>query len=111
MLFPKDEIIADIEGRIKRTGSDSSEWCIGIARDTRGMFFQSHLVEERNDGLLYREAFTPVCAREIIEYFVTGRGAILDASSQNDGRLVYAYRKTPLNRSHPKQESYFGVRS
>jgi hypothetical protein len=35
MLFPKDEIISDIDARIKRTGGECSDWYVGVAKDSR----------------------------------------------------------------------------
>jgi hypothetical protein len=94
MLFPKNEIIADIKGQIRKLGGEYSDWCVGIAKDVQESLFETHLLEDRNDGFLYREAFTLGCAQEIRDYFVTQRGATVDHSSSDGGRLVYAYRKT-----------------
>jgi hypothetical protein len=94
MLLPRDEIIAEIDGRIKSTGADYSDWCVGVAKDSQEPHFEAHLIEDRNDGFLYRQAFTLGCAQEIRGYFVTQRGATVDHSSSNGGRLVYVYRKT-----------------
>jgi hypothetical protein len=107
MLFPKDEIIADVDGQIKKMGGKYSDWCVGIAKDSQEPFFQAHLIADKSDGFLYREAYTPNFAREILEHFVTQGGAILDASSQNGGRLVYAYPKTPLKPSVQIKKSRF----
>jgi hypothetical protein len=96
MLLPKDEIIVDIEGQIKKMGGKYTDWYVGIAKDSQEPHFEDHLIEDRNDGFLYREAFTPGCAQEIKDYFVTQREATGDPNSHEDGRIVYAYRKTPL---------------
>lgn len=109
MLLSKDEIISDIEARIKRTASDYSDWYVGVAKDFRGAFFEVHLVEDRNDGFLYREAFTPGCAREIRNYFVTQHGASLDPSNSDVGRIVYAYRKTPVESGERVGNGHFDV--
>jgi hypothetical protein len=97
MLLPKDEIIADFEAQIRKMGGEYSEWFVGVAKDLREPLFETHLLEDKNDGFLYREAFTPGCAREIRGHFVTQRAATIDASSRQGGRLIYAYRKTPLD--------------
>ncbi len=94
--LPKSEIIVDIEGQIEKMGGNYNNWYVGLAKDCQESFFQSHLLEDRNDGFLYREAFTAVCAREIKDYFVTELGASLDPSNSDGGRIVYAYRKTPV---------------
>ena len=109
MLLPKDEIISDIDTRIKRTSAEYSDWCVGVAKDSREPFFEAHLVEDRNDGFLYREAFTPGCAQEIRDYLVNQCGATLDPSSNDGGRLVYAYRKTPLEPSVRIKKSGFAL--
>ncbi len=109
MLLPKDEIIADIESQIRRNGGEFSDWCVGVAKDSREPFFEAHLVEDRNDGFLFREAFTPGCAQEIRDYLVNQCGATLDPSSSDDGRLVYAYGMTPLEPSVRIKKSGFAL--
>ncbi len=96
MLLSKDEIISDIEARIKRTGGAYRDWYVGVANDNREPIFEAHLLEDKNDGFLYREASTPGCAREIRDYFATHCGALDDPSGRQGGRIVYAYRKTPV---------------
>jgi hypothetical protein len=44
MLFPKDEIIADVDRQIKKMGGKYSDWCVGIAKDSQEPFFQAHLL-------------------------------------------------------------------
>ena len=109
MLVPRDEIISDIETQIKRKDGDYSDGCVGVAKDSREPFFEAHLVEDRNDGFLYREAFTPGCAREIRDHFIIQRGAAVDPCSGDEGRLVYAYRMTPLKPSARIKKSCFAL--
>jgi hypothetical protein len=94
MLLPRDEIIADIDAQIGRTGGECPDWCVGIAKDGREPLFETHLLEDKNDGWVYREAFTPTSAREVIDHFVTDCGTGDDSSRRDGGgRIVHAYRK------------------
>ena len=79
MLLPKDEIIADIEAQIRKSGGDYRAWCVGTAKDTHGTVFTRHDLEDLEDGWIYREAFTPGAAREVLHYFVSHCGTDSDA--------------------------------
>jgi hypothetical protein len=96
VLLPKGEIIADIEAQIRRIGGEHRDWCVGVAKDPRVPLFETHVVEDRHDGWLYREAFTAVSAREVKDHFVVECGSAEDPESCDGGRLVYAYRKAPV---------------
>lgn len=99
MLLPRDEIISDIEAQIKKMGGEYHDWCVGIAKDRREPLFETHLLEDKDDGFLFREAFTPGCAGEIRDHFVAQRVTSDDSSNcANGGRLVYAYKLlSPIN--------------
>ena len=58
-----EEIIAEIQDHMRKLGGSAGAWCVGTAKDSRGPFFESHRVAEREDGLIYREAFTAASAR------------------------------------------------
>jgi len=95
MLISRDEIIADIQGQIRKAGGGYSAWCVGTAKDSHGSLFTRHETEDLHDGWIYREAFTPGVARDVRDYFVTQCGMEFDSSGEDEaGRLVYAYKKT-----------------
>jgi len=59
--------------------------------------FESHRVAEMNDGLTYREAFTPGSAQAIRDYLVNECGLRLDLDDAPEpGRFVFAFKKTPV---------------
>ncbi len=88
------EIISDITDHIRKLGGDFSSWCVGIARDWHCPVLEAHQAEERNDGLIYREAYTAASARSVRDYFVTQLGTVPDnPDSTQDGKLVYAYKR------------------
>ena len=57
MPLSHTEIIEDLEAHIQNTGGTAGEWWVGTAKDSRGPFFQKHLMADLGDGLVYREAF------------------------------------------------------
>ena len=91
----REEIITEIKGHIGRFGGGFGDWCVGTAKDPRSPFFESHRVAEMNDGLTYREAFTPGSAEAIRDYLVNECGLRLELDAAPEpGRFVFAYRKT-----------------
>ena len=90
-----EEIIAEIQDHMRKLGGSASDWCVGTAKDSRGPFFASHRVAERDDGLIYREAFTAASAEAVRDYLVKECGLRLDLEDVPEaGRIVFAYRKT-----------------
>ncbi len=88
------EIISDITEHIRKLGGDFSSWCVDIARDAHNPVLEAHQAEERNDGLIYREASTAAGARTVRDYFVTQLGTVPDDTDcPQDGKLVYAYKR------------------
>ena len=99
-----EEIIAEIQDHIRKLGGSASDWCVGTAKDSCGPFFASHRVAERDDGLIYREAFTTSSAAAVRDYLVNDCGLRLDLEDVPEpGRIVFAYRKTaPADAAHVK---------
>ena len=96
MASSREEIIADIKGHIGKLGGGFSDWCVGTAKDPRSPFFESHRVAEMNDGLTYREAFTPGSAQAIRDYLVNECGLRPDLDDAPEpGRFVFAFKKAP----------------
>ena len=93
----REEIIAEIKAHIGRLGGGFGDWCVGTAKDPRSPFFESHRLAEMNDGLTYREAFTPASAQAIRDYLVNECGLRLDLDDAPEpGRFVFAFNKTPV---------------
>ena len=100
MASNREEIIEDLQEQIRKVGGRPSDWRVGTARDSRGPFFQNHLVGDLADGLVYREAFTPGAAQAIRDHFVTDCGLELDLEDTPEpGKIVFVYRKTAS--AHP----------
>ena len=90
-----EEIITEIKAHIGKLGGGLGDWYVGTAKDPRSPFFESHRVAEMNDGLTYREAFTPGSAQAIRDYLANECGLRLDLEAAPEpGRFVFAYRKT-----------------
>jgi hypothetical protein len=87
MLLAKGEIIAEMEAQMRKLGGGYCDWCVGVAKDPRVPLFETHVVEERHDGWLYREAFTPASAREVKDHFVVECGSAEDPDSCDGGHL------------------------
>ena len=87
-------------------GGSVADWCVGTAKDSRGPFFASHRVAERDDGLIYREAFTAASAEAVRDYLVNECGLHLDLEDAPEpGRIVFAYRKTAPAHAAPVNPS------
>jgi hypothetical protein len=98
----REEIIAEIKAQIGKLGGGFGDWCVGTAKDPRSPFFESHRLAEMNDGLTYREAFTPGSAQAIRDYLVNECGMRLDLEAAPEpGRFVFAYRKNAPARPEP----------
>ncbi len=98
-----NEIISDITEHIQKLGGDFHAWCVGIARDAHNPMLEAHQREERNDGLIYREAYTAASARSVRDYFVTQLGTVPDnTDNPQDGKLVYAYKRSASQAPAPK---------
>jgi len=97
-----EENLAEIQDHLRKLGGNAGDWCVGTAKDSRGTFFASHRVAERDDGLIYREAFTSSSAAAVRDYLVNDCGLRLDLEDAPEpGRIVFAYRKTaPAHAAH-----------
>ena len=96
MPCAKNEIIADVTAYIRRSGGNFSAWCVGTARDWHCPVLEAHQIEEKEDGLICREAYTPETARAVRDYFVTQRGTTcVNGAPAQDGKLVYVQKQSP----------------
>jgi len=90
------EIIEDMEAHIRKCGGAGAEWCVGTAKDCRGIFFQRHREADLGDELTYREAYTTDAAQAVVAHLVNDRGLEPDrAAVPESGKIVFIYRKTP----------------
>ena len=93
MAISQSEIIEDLELHIRKSGGEPREWCAGTAKDARGPFFQRHAVAELEDGLAYREAYTPSGAANALDHLVREFGLRLDREAVPEpGKIVFVYR-------------------
>ena len=100
MPITHEEIIEDLQDHIRRFGGESSEWCVGTAKDARAPFVRRHFGADRGDGLIYREASTTSAADEVIDHLVSQRGLHFDRDSVPDpGKIVFVYRQFPPPRT------------
>ena len=89
---------------MKRTFADSAEATAsgagGTAKDSQTPFFRRHLEQDLGDQMIYREAYTPYAADDVIER-LTGWGLHPDReSAPQPGRIVFVYRATAV--AHPE---------
>ena len=78
----REEIIADFQKYIRKSGGASSDWLIGTAKDMHSPFFRNHIVADLGDGLIYREAFTTNAAQAIRDHFVNDCGLQADGAER-----------------------------
>jgi hypothetical protein len=98
MRINENDIMDEIEAHIRKFGGDFGEWCVGTAKDCHGPFFLRHQEHDVGDQMIYREAYTPYAADEVIERLIQGCGLHPDRESVRErGRIVFVYRKTPAN--------------
>ena len=93
------EIIERMEGQIRKCLGVWEEWCVGTAKDSRGLFFQRHREADLSDGLVYREAYTTTAAEAVVEHLATHRGLAIDrAAASKSGKSISIYRR--VNSAH-----------
>ena len=93
MAITSKEIIGDIAEHIRKFGGDFAAWSVAIARDWHDPVFESRQSEAKDDELVCREAYTPASARAVRDYFVSQGTAPGNGESNQEGKVVYAYRK------------------
>jgi hypothetical protein len=92
MRFNQSDIVEDMLAHIRELGGDISEWCVGTARDREGEFFRRHAAADLDNGLIWREAYTPYAAAEVAERLADS-GLRLDRGSvPTPGYIVFVYR-------------------
>jgi hypothetical protein len=95
MPIHHEEIITEIEERIRKFGGGFGEWRVGTAKDTHGPFFRRHQQADVGDGLAYRDAFTTDAAQAVVDHLVNDRGLAFDGDAvAAPGKIVFAYRQT-----------------
>ena len=93
MAMGREEIVEDLELHIRRSGGDRAGWHVGTAKDAHAPFFEQHLAAELDDGLAYREAFTPDAAAGVAERLVSKYGLRLDREAVPEpGKIIFVYR-------------------
>ena len=58
MSNSKDEIIGEIKEQIKKSGSDFSDWYVGVSKDAKNSLFNTHKVKEKGKWWIYRTALS-----------------------------------------------------
>jgi len=87
MPINRDEIIEEVEGHMRKFGSEFGEWCVGTAKDSRGPYFRRHLSADLGDGLAYREDFTTNAAQAVVAHLVNDRGLELVPEAERGSAL------------------------
>jgi hypothetical protein len=90
MRINQNEIIEDILEHIRQLGGESSDWCVGMAKDSHGPFFPRPADQALVDGLIYRQAYTTYAAAEVVER-LQASGLRPDHDSIR-GDIVFVYR-------------------
>jgi len=91
MRFNQGDIIEDVLAHIGQCGGEFSEWCVGTAKDSHSPNFRQHGAESAAEGLIYREAYTPYAAAEVVER-LAGCGLRPERGS-GTGSIVFARRE------------------
>jgi hypothetical protein len=89
MRFNQGDIIEDVLAHIGQCGGEFSEWCVGTAKHSA--FLRQHGPESAAEGLIYREAYTPYAAAEVVER-LAGCGLRPERGS-GTGSIVFARRE------------------
>ena len=87
----QSDIIEDVLAHIGQWDGEFSEWCVGTAKDSHGSLFGPHGPESAAEGLIYREAYTPYAAAEVVER-LAGCGLRPERGSAA-GSIVFARRE------------------
>ena len=89
MRLNQSDIIEDVLAHIRQWGGECSEWCVGTAKDSA--FLGQHGPECAAEELIYREAYTPYAAAEVVER-LAGCGLRPERGS-GTGSIVFARRE------------------
>lgn len=94
MAKTDEVIITEIKTFLTKWGGRYSDWYVGIASNSRQRLFNDHNVDEKEDGWIFREAYSSDHARSVEDYFIN----ILGTSGDTGGgdystKFVYAYKK------------------
>ena len=95
MRINQNEIIEDILEHIRQSGGESSDWCVGTAKDSHAPFFLRPADQAWDDGLIYRQAYTTYAAAEVVER-LQASGLRPDRDSFA-GDIVFVYRPARAN--------------
>ena len=94
MSNSKDEIIDEIKEQIKKSGSDFSDWYVGVSKDAKNSLFNTHKVKEKDKWWIYRTALSSLEARRAVYYCINVLGTDGSLGEGNETtNMVYAYKK------------------
>lgn len=89
----RSDIIGDIEDFIARSGGAFGEWYVGCTGAPKATLFTQHKVKQSGDAWISRLAKDEIDAHDVVEYFVTTRGAKGKRRDAKDTDLyVYAFK-------------------
>jgi len=97
MRLNQSDIIEDVLAHIGQCGGEFSEWCMGTAKDSA--FLGQQGPESAAEGLIYREAYTPYAAAEVVER-LAGCGLRPERGSAA-GSIVFACHPAVAAAGHP----------
>lgn len=94
MASTRQQIIADMTAYMRKHGSASAAWYVGVSKDARDRLFGDHCVREEGDAWIFRQATTAREAREVESHFLDVVGtAGGPGGGDHTADMVYAYRK------------------
>jgi|AGTN01.1.fsa_nt_gi hypothetical protein len=89
----RSDIIGDIEDFIARNGATFREWYVGCTGSPKATLFTQHKVKQSGDAWISRLAKDEYDAHDVVEYFITSRGAKGRRKERAETDLyVYAFK-------------------
>ena len=107
MRLNQSDIIEDVLAHIGQCGGEFSEWCMGTAKDSA--FLGQQGPESAAEGLIYREAYTPYAAAEVVER-LAGCGLRPERGSAT-GSIVFACHPAVAAAGAKKKSSVISFQS
>jgi hypothetical protein len=92
------QIIADIEAHIRKSGHAYREWYAGVTSDIEERLFRAHGVSRENHWWIHRETTSSDIARNVEAYLLRQGCQGGGGGGDNSSRWVYAYVITSQTR-------------
>jgi hypothetical protein len=89
------EIIADINAHLTKSGKTADRWFVGTTGDIEGRVFRRHRVPRQNHWFIYRRALNHTDATAIARAYQKAGFNGWESGADETAVFIYAYLITP----------------